>query len=96
MTITRGDDRSHALQARIAKSPLRYLIPDAYSVAMPRKKSVRSQFYRAARDLGNVEAVKNGGVEGLAKRDARRAVYRQTNSLTASFLRAIGLSGRRR
>ena len=63
---------------------------------MERKKSVRSQLYRAARDMGNVEAVKSGGVEGLAKRDARRAVYRRTNSLTTSFLRGLGLSGTRR
>lgn len=60
------------------------------------QKSVRSQFYRAARNLGNVEAVKNGGLEGLAKRDARRVVYRQTNEATGSFLRALGLSGTRR
>ena len=53
---------------------------------MARKRSLRSQLYRGARDLGNVEAVEHGGVEGLAKRDARRAVYRRTNSLTASFL----------
>ena len=63
---------------------------------MERKKSVRSQLYLAARDMGNVEAVKSGGVEGLAKRDARRAVYRRTNSLTTSFLRGLGLSGTRR
>lgn len=63
---------------------------------MERKKSVRSQLYLAARDIGNVEAVKSGGVEGLAKRDARRAVYRRTNSLTTSFLRGLGLSGTRR
>ena len=63
---------------------------------MARKKSLRSQLYRAARDLGNVEAVKSGGVKGLAKRDARRAVYRQTNKATGSFLRALGLQGGRR
>ncbi len=63
---------------------------------MARKKTLRSQLYRGARDLGNVEAVKNGGVEGLAKRDARRAVYRKSNSITASFLRALGLSSRRK
>ena len=63
---------------------------------MPSKKSLRSQLYRGARDLGNVEAVKDGGVEGLAKRDARRVVYRKSNSLTASFLRAVGLQGSRR
>ena len=31
---------------------------------MARKKSLRSQLYRGARDLGNVEAVEHGGVEG--------------------------------
>ena len=63
---------------------------------MARKKTFRSQLYRAARDVGDVEAVRSGGVEGLAKRDARRAVYRQTNKATGSFLRALGLSGSRR
>jgi hypothetical protein len=63
---------------------------------MARKKSLRSQLYRAARDLGNVEAVEHGGIEGGAKRYARRAVYRRTNSVTASFLRAFGLQGTRR
>jgi hypothetical protein len=43
---------------------------------MARRKSFRSQLYRAARDLGNVEAVEHGGIEGGAKRYARRAVYR--------------------
>ena len=63
---------------------------------MPRRKSLRSQFYRAARDLGNVEAIEHGGVSGGATRDARRAVYRRTNTVTGSFLRALGLSGTRR
>jgi hypothetical protein len=63
---------------------------------MPRNKSLRSQLYRAARDLGNVESVKNGGVKGLAKRDARRAAYRQTNKATGSLLRLLGLQGSRR
>jgi len=63
---------------------------------MARKKSLRSQFYRAARDLGNVEAVEHGGVKGGAKRYARRAVYRKTNGLTNSLLRSVGLMGTRR
>jgi hypothetical protein len=58
---------------------------------MARRKSARSQLYRAARDLGNVEAVEHGGATGLAKRNARRAVYRKTNGVTARLLRAIGL-----
>jgi hypothetical protein len=62
---------------------------------MGRHKSLRSQLYRGARDLGNVEAVEKGGVEGLARRDARRAAYRETNSITASLPRALGLQGTR-
>ena len=54
-----------------------------------RRKSLRSQFYRAARDLGNVEAVEHGGAREGAKRYARRAVYRKTNGVTGSFLRKI-------
>lgn len=71
---------------------------------MARKKSLRSQFYRAARDMGNVEAfergAKSGGLTGAvggeAKRYARRAVYRKTNSWTASLLRSVGLQGTKR
>jgi hypothetical protein len=64
--------------------------------AMTRRKSFRSQLNRAARDLGNIEAVEHGGVSGGAKRYARRAVYRKINTVTGSFLRALGLSGSRR
>jgi hypothetical protein len=63
---------------------------------MARKKSLRSQLYRGARDLGNIEAVAHGGVSGGAKRYARRAVYRKTNTVTGSFLRALGLQGTKR
>jgi hypothetical protein len=63
---------------------------------MARRKSLRSQLYRVARDLGNIEAVEHGGIEGGAKRYTRRAVYRKTNSVTGGILRALGLSGRRR
>jgi hypothetical protein len=58
---------------------------------MPRRKSARSQLYRAARDLGNIEAVEHGGASGLAKRNVRRAVYRRSNGLTAKLLRSLGL-----
>ena len=57
---------------------------------------IRSQFYRGARDLGNVEAVEHGGVGGGAKRVVRRKVYRSTNRGLAGILRGLGLSGRRR
>ena len=63
---------------------------------MARKRSLRSQLYRGARDIGNIEAVAHGGVSGGAKRYARRAVYRKTNSITGSFLRALGLQGTKR
>ncbi|HUZ21808.1 MAG TPA: hypothetical protein VMU75_14685 [Acidimicrobiales bacterium] len=63
---------------------------------MASRKSLRSQLYRAARDLGNVEAVEHGGAGGLARRAARRSVYRKSNGLTGSLLRAIGLGPRRR
>ncbi len=67
---------------------------------MARKKSARSQLYRCARGMGNVEAfergVKKGGVEGGEKRYARRAVYCSTNKWTASLLRSVGLQGTKR
>jgi len=57
---------------------------------MPRRKSVRSQLYRAARDLGNVQAAAKGpGAYG--KRVARRAVYRKGNSGIRKVLRVFGL-----
>ncbi|HLG68092.1 MAG TPA: hypothetical protein VKV36_09520 [Acidimicrobiales bacterium] len=68
---------------------------------MARRKSLRSQLYRAARDLGNVEAAEkgfergglSGALAGETKRYARRAVYRKTNSFTAALLRSLGLQG---
>jgi hypothetical protein len=62
---------------------------------MARRKSLRSQLYRAARDLGNVVAASKGP-GALAKRQVRRSVYRRTNSGVGSLLRAFGLSGGRR
>jgi hypothetical protein len=58
---------------------------------MTRKKSARSQLYRAARDLGNIEAAEKGP-SSFGKRYARRKVYAKTNGLTRKFLRSIGLS----
>jgi len=57
---------------------------------MPRRKSLRSQLYRAARDLGNVEAASKGPTS-YGKRVVRRNVYRRTNGLTRKFLRRFGL-----
>jgi hypothetical protein len=58
---------------------------------MVRKKSARSQLYRAARDLGNLEAAEKGP-SSFGRRYARRKVYVKTNGLTRKFLRSIGLS----
>jgi len=57
---------------------------------MARRKSLRSQLYRAARDLGNVEAAEKGP-DSYGKRFVRRKVYRKSNGLTRKFLKGIGL-----
>jgi hypothetical protein len=54
-------------------------------MAMVRRTSLRSQLYRAARDLGNIEAAEKGP-SAYGQRVVRRKVYRKTNSLTGSFL----------
>jgi hypothetical protein len=55
---------------------------------MARRKSLRSQLYRAARDLGNVQAAEKGpGAYG--KRVVRRKVYAKSNGLTGKFLRSL-------
>jgi hypothetical protein len=53
-------------------------------------KSLRSQLYRAARDLGNVQAARKGPA-GLAKRVVRRKVYRSVNGPLGRLLRALGI-----
>jgi hypothetical protein len=45
---------------------------------MARRKVLRSELYRAARDLGNVQATR-GGPTSYGKRLVRRKVYRTTN-----------------
>lgn len=57
---------------------------------MARRSSLRSQLYRAARDMGNVQAAAKGP-SAYAKRVARRKVYRTTNGLTQKLLREFGL-----
>jgi hypothetical protein len=59
---------------------------------VPRRKSLRSQLYRAARDLGNVDAAAQGP-SALAKRQIRRRAYRSTNRSLGGLLRSLGLSG---
>ncbi|HZU71808.1 MAG TPA: hypothetical protein VE990_03460 [Acidimicrobiales bacterium] len=57
---------------------------------MPRRRSLRSQLYRAARDLGNAQAATRGP-SAFTKRVVRRSVYRTTNRWTRRFLRGFGL-----
>ncbi len=66
--------------------------------------TTRSQLYRFARDLGNVEAFEHGyrrgglagGAEGEAERYARRKIYREGNRQINKFVRAVGLSAKHR
>jgi len=55
---------------------------------MARRKSLRSQLYRAARDLGNVEAASKGPA-AYSKRVVRRKVYAKTNGALGRFLRSM-------
>jgi hypothetical protein len=63
----------------------------------------RSQLYRFARDLGNVEAFEHGykrgglsgGAQGEMERQARRVIYREGNRQINKFVRAAGLGPRR-
>jgi hypothetical protein len=57
---------------------------------MARRSSLRSQLYRAARDMGNIQAAERGP-SSYAKRVARRKVYRTTNGMTRHLLRSLGL-----
>jgi hypothetical protein len=56
-----------------------------------RHRSLRSELYRDARLLGNVQAAAHGP-GAYAKRYARRKVYSRTNAFTHSILRSINLS----
>lgn len=66
--------------------------------------TARSQLYRLARDLGNIEAVEHGykrgglsgGAEGLVERQVRRTIYREGNRQINHLVRAIGLGPHRR
>jgi hypothetical protein len=66
--------------------------------------TTRSQLYRFARDLGNVDAVEHGyrrgGLTGAAgsaaQREARRVIYREGNRQINRFVRAVGLGPSRR
>jgi hypothetical protein len=57
---------------------------------MARRKSMRTEMYRGARILGNLEAAERGP-SAYAKRVARRKVYAKTNGATRTLLRSLGL-----
>jgi hypothetical protein len=57
---------------------------------MARRKSLRRQLYRAARDLGNVQAAKDGPTP-YGKRVVRWKVYRTTNGINRRVLKDLGL-----
>ena len=57
---------------------------------MARRKSLRSQLYRAARDLGNVQAASKGPTS-YGKRVVRRKGYRTTNGINRRVLKDLGL-----
>jgi len=57
---------------------------------MARRKTMRGELYRAARDLGNLQAAAKGPGP-YARRVVRRAVYRKTNGELRRVLRSLGL-----
>ena len=52
------------------------------------KKSLRSQLYRAARDLGDVEAASKGPT-AYGKRVVRKKAYAKTNGALGKALRGV-------
>ena len=53
-------------------------------------KSTRSQLYRAARDLGDLQAAMHGP-RAFAKRRVRKVAYREVNGQLRHVLRLMGL-----
>jgi len=56
------------------------------------RKSLRGQLYRAARDLGNIQAAERGPT-AFSKRVVRRKVLRTTNGTVQRGLRKLRLWG---
>jgi hypothetical protein len=57
---------------------------------MARHTSLRSQLYRMARDMGNVQAAEKGPTS-FAKRVARRKIYATSGGLSRRLTRSLGL-----
>ena len=84
--------RSDRNQFLIEKDPRSLILlgDPSWRLLVARRKSLRSQLYRAARDVGNIEAAEKGPAS-YGKRVVRRKVYAKTNGLTRKFLRKFGL-----
>ena len=61
---------------------------------MPRKTSLTSQLYRAARMSNNLRAASKGPT-AYAKRVVRRKVYGKTMGWTDRLVRVLGLTSRK-
>ena len=57
---------------------------------MPRRRSLTSQFYRAARFSNNARGARKGPV-AIAERLARRKTYAKSMGMTGRLLRLFGL-----
>lgn len=55
-----------------------------------RRKSLRSQLYRAARDMGNIEAASRGPA-AYGRRVVRRKAYAKSGSMTRAILKMLGM-----
>jgi hypothetical protein len=58
---------------------------------MPRRRSLTSELFRAARTSANIRAAERGP-GAYAKRVVRRKTYAKTMGATRKLLRAFGLS----
>ncbi|HQT99892.1 MAG TPA: hypothetical protein PLG60_05245 [Acidimicrobiales bacterium] len=58
---------------------------------MARQRSLRTELYRDARLLGNLQAASHGP-SAYGARYVRRKVYSRTNEFSHSILRSINLS----
>jgi len=58
---------------------------------MARRRTLRSEMYRTARIMGDVEAMQQGPT-AYGKRVLRKRMYRRSNSATRQLLRMVGLS----
>jgi hypothetical protein len=56
-----------------------------------RRRSLRSEMYRTARIMGDIDAAKRGP-SAYGKRVLRKDMYRHSTSVTRQLLRLVGLS----